>query len=393
MRLNFQRSTICRGIAALAGAGLCALAGLGAPQAQASPAASSPYNWHIAKVFAGQPYSNLIPMTAISANDAWLFGDGASNREVALHYNGTTWTPSYPFGTLPRPWYVSATGSRNIWVTGQNCTSTGLNYVSRYNGSKWATTTFKTASQADGGGFCQAPVVTTGATSGWIFSKSYAATRAMHFTGGKWVPVTIGDFGSVMYVSAVSASDIWLLTATFTTPARMLVVHYDGRKWTSLRLPGAPVPRGEVPYATGIEAVSSANIWISAQLITSNGEVSSSTLSSLVLHWTPTSGFQWVKVPFGDIAWDISYDAGSVWTGAQTTTGTGVGWAFLKWNGKQWARQPLPTQGINGNSISFQLYNVVHIPGTHSFWAEGDASYFSPSNQQEAAAVVFKYGP
>ena len=82
-----------------------------------------------------------------------------------------------------------------------------------------------------------------------------------------------------------------------------------------------------------------------------------------------------------------------MWTGDQTTTGTGVGYDFLKWNGKQWARQPLPTQGINGSDILYQLYNVVHIPGTHSFWAEGDSYYWSPSNQQEAAAAVFKYGP
>jgi hypothetical protein len=376
-----------QGIAAIAGVALCGIAGIIAPQAQASPAASNPYSWHVAKVFAGQPYANLIPMTAISAKDAWLFGDGAHKREVALHWNGSTWTPSYPFGTLPRPWYVSSTGASNVWVTGQACTNSGANYVSRYNGKKWTTTTFKIA----GGAFCQSPVVTTGRTNGWIFSKSAVATKALHFTGKKWVAVTLGKFGAVVAASAVSATDIYLLT--YTQSAKMLVVRYNGRTWKSIPVPAAPAPRGDHPYPDAITTPSRTNVWVATDLVRSApGGGGYEVNASRVLH-LDGSRWSWVKVPGTDNTYNIAYSAGVVWLAGQRPLATGTGWDFLRWNGKTWASVPVPSAGVPGTDVSYQIYSLVHIPGTHSFWAEGDSSYQSPSNQQEAAAVVFKYGP
>jgi hypothetical protein len=382
-----HRSRITQGFAVVAGIALCGISGIMAPQAQASPAAPNPYSWHVAKVFAGQPYSNLVAMTAISAKDAWLLGDGAHGREVALHWNGSTWTPSYPFGALPRPWYVSSTAANNVWVTGQNCTGAGANYVSRYDGSKWTTTTFTIA----GGAFCQSPVVTTGRTNGWIFSKSAVATEALHFTGKKWVPVTLGNFGAVVAASAVSASDIYLLT--YTQSAKMLVVRYNGRVWKSVAVPAAPAPRGDRPYPEAITTPSSRNVWIATDLVhvVSGGggyEVNASRL--LHLHG---SKWSWVKVPGTDNATNIAYSAGVVWVAGQRPIATGTGWDFLSWNGKTWASVPAPSAGVPGTGVSYQIYNLVTIPGTHSFWADGDSAYDSQSNQQDSAAVVFKYGP
>jgi hypothetical protein len=391
MRHSTGSGRTWRGIAALAGAGLCALAGLLAPSAQASPATSSPYTWHIATLFAGQPYANLIPITAISASDAWLFGDGAHSREVALHFNGSTWTPSYPFGTLPRPWFVSSTGASNIWVTGQNCTSSGINYVAMYNGRTWATYHFRLTASPEGGPFCQAPVVTTGPANGWIFSNGPATTEALHFTGKKWVPVTLGNFGAVLAVSAVSASDIYLLT--YTRSLKMLVVHYDGKTWKAVSVPAAPAPKGDHPYPGAITTPSGKNIWISANLVHTNPDGSGSEVNASRLLHFDGSKWSWVTVPGTDNTGDIAYDAGAVWLTGQRPNSTGTGWDFLRWDGKKWTSVPAPSAGVPGTGVSYQLYGLVHIPGTHSFWAEGDANYFSPSNQQEAAAVAFKYGP
>jgi hypothetical protein len=391
MRIAFRRNKAFQGIMALAGAGLCALAGTIAPQAQASPAASNPYTWHVAKVFAGRPYSNLIPMTAINANDAWLFGDGASNREVALHWNGSTWTPSYPFGTLPRPWFTDSTGPDNIWVTGQDCTSSGINYVAMYNGHAWATYHFRLAT-SENGTFCQAPVVTTGPANGWIFSKGGTATKALHFTDDKkWVPVTLGNFGDVIQASAVSASDIYLLT--YTRSLKMLVVHYDGRTWKAVSLPAAPAPKGDHPYPTAITAVSSRNVWIATVLVQTGPDGAGYEVNASRLLHLDGSKWSWVTVPGTDNTYNIAYNAGAVWVAGQRPLGTGTGWDFLRWNGKTWASVPVPSAGVPGTGVSYQIYSLVHIPGTHSFWAEGDSSYWSPSNQQESAAVVFKYGP
>jgi|HubBroStandDraft_1064217.scaffolds.fasta_scaffold18504_6 hypothetical protein len=376
-----------KGIAVISVVGLCALTGIAVPQAQASPAASSPYTWHVAKVFAGQPYSNLIPMTAISAKDAWLFGDGAHRREVALHWNGSTWTPSYPFGRLPRPWYVSTTAADNIWVTGQVCTSAGANYVSRYNGRTWTTTTFKIADET----FCQSPVVTTRPSNGWIFSKSAVATKALHFTGKKWVPVTLGNFGAVLAASAISANDIYLLT--YTQSAKMLVVRYNGRTWKSVPVPAAPAPKGDHPYPDAITTPSSTNVWIATDLVHAAADGGGYEVNASRLLHFDGSRWSWVKVPGTDNTYNIAYSTGAVWVAGQRPLATGTGWDFLRWNGRTWASVPAPSAGVPGTSASYEIYSLVHIPGTRSFWAEGDSSYLSPSNQPEAAAVVFKYGP
>jgi hypothetical protein len=393
MKMAFRRKKTLQGMAALAGAGLCALAGAIAPQAQASPAASSPYNWHVAKVFGGQPYANLLSMTAISAKDAWLFGDGAKGRDVALHFNGSTWTPSYPFGSLPRPQSASATAAGNIWVAG-GCTSSLDNYVARYNGRKWTTDLIKPATARDAT-FCDATVVTTGPASGWLFGRGGAAlnaTKALHFRGGKWVRVTIGNFGTVLAASAVSASDIYLVT--YTPADKMLVVRYNGKTWKAVSVPAAPAPKGAHPYPDEIITPGSGNVWIATDLVQTGSDGGGYQINaSRLLHYDGAK-WTWVTVPGTDNAYNIAYDAGIVWVaGQQSLPGPGTGWDFQSWNGRKWADVAAPSAGIPGTGVSYEIYNLVRIPGTHSFWADGDASYSSPSSQQEQAAVVFKYGP
>lgn len=393
MKLAFRQKKALASIAALAGAGLCALAGTLAPQAQASPAASSPYNWHVAKLFAGQPYANLLTMTAINAKDAWAFGDGAKGREVALHFNGSTWTPSYPFGTLPRPQSASATAASNIWVAG-GCTSSLDNYVARYNGAKWTTNLIKPATARDTT-FCDASVVTTGPTNGWIFGRGGAslnATKAMHFTGGKWVRVTIGNFGMPLVASAVSASDIYVVT--YTPTDKMLVVRYNGKTWKAVPVPAAPAPKGAHPYPNEIITPSSNNVWIATDLVkTDSGGGGEQINASRVLHYNGAQ-WTWLTVPGTDNTYNIAYDAGTVWlAGQQSSNGPGTGWDFLSWNGKKWADVAAPSAGVPGTDVFYEIYSLVSIPGTHSFWADGDADYASPTLQSEQAAVVFKYGP
>jgi hypothetical protein len=366
----------------LTAAVLCALAGVLVPRAQAAP----PPGWRIFTLFSARPYADLLTMTATWASNAWAFGDsaGPGSPPVALRWNGKTWTASRPFGNVTRPFYVSSTGGNNIWVTGQDCTN-GASYVSAWNGSRWHTTMFRNAPFP----FCQAPVVTTGQSNGWIFAKSAVNTQARHFNGKTWRTVTIGKFGAVLAASAVSAGDIWLLTETAAT--KMLVVHYNGRTWTSVRLPAVSLPTGEKPYAADIEAASGANVWAAAELI-KNGQVTSGPETSLLLHWDGRT-WHWITVPFDDIALHVAPDTGSVWVVAQTVVATGTGWDFLRWTpGNHWTRVPAPAAGIPGDSAAYELYTLTHIPHTHSFWASADADYAVGSTAKQSA-VIFKYGP
>lgn len=374
--LGFRRAI------ALTATALCALVGAGVPQAHAA----TPPGWRVFTLFSGKPYADLLTMTSTWKSNAWAFGDsaGPGSPPMALHWNGKTWAASRPFGDVPRPFYSSSTGGNNVWVTGQGCTSSGGAYVSRWNGRRWFTTIFRNVPFE----FCQAPVVTTGQANGWIFAKSEVSTLARHFNGKTWRTVTIGKFGAVMAASAVSAGNIWLLTETASV--KMLLVHYNGRTWTSVRLPGVSLPKGEKPYAAYLDAVSGANVWATADLITGNGGVSGGPETSLLLHWDGKA-LHWIKVPYDDWALNIAFDAGSVWVGAQTMSQTGTGWDFLRWSpGNHWTRVPVP--GISNGGTSYELYSLVHIPGTQSFFASADADY-AVGNTAKAAAVIFKYGP
>lgn len=364
MRWLSPEGRLSRALRPWPGLGLCALAGTIAPRAQASPAASRPFHWHVAKLFGGKPYANLLSMTAINAKDAWLFGDGANGREVALHFNGSRWTPSYPFRSLPRPQSASATAASNISESGDMT-------------------------------FCDATVVTTGPANGWIFGRGGAAlnaTKALHFTRGKWVRVTIGKFGTVLVASAVSASDIYLVT--YTPTDKMLVVRYNGKTWKAVPVPAAPAPKRAHPYPDQIITPSSSNVWIATDLVRTGSDGAGYQINaSRLLHYNGAK-WTWVIVPGTDNTYNIAYDAGAVWVaGQQPLPGPGTGWDFLSWNGKRWADVAVPSAGVPGTGVNYQIYSLVHIPGTHSFWADGDAYYSSPSSQQEQAAVVFKYGP
>jgi hypothetical protein len=369
-----------RGAIALTAAALCTLAGVLVPRAQAAP---SP-GWRVVTLFSAKPYANLLTMTATGPSNAWAFGDsaGSGSPPVALHWNGKTWIASLPFGDVARPLWVSSTGWNNVWVAGEDCVSRPP-YVARWNGRGWTITTFRNLP------LCSGPMLTTGLANGWMFASSGAKTLASHFNGKTWRKVTIGNFGGVSRASAVSASDIWLVTETPT--ARMLVVHYDGRTWRSVPLPGIPAPAGEKPYPLDIDAVSSTNIWATA-VVQRGNVIVRGPVRSLLLHWNGRT-WQWIKVPYQDAAQEIAYDAGSVWVVAQTNVMTGDGWDFLRWSPvSHWTRVPAPTQGIPGTTVSYQLYSLVHIPRTHSFLASGDSAY-AEGFSSKAAAVIFRYGP
>jgi hypothetical protein len=134
--------------------------------------------------------------------------------------------------------------------------------------------------------------------------------------------------------------------------------------------------------------VNSSNIWIASELI-NNGDAG----AALLLHYDGTK-WQWMKDPFtGESVQTIAYDAGGVWLSAIGAPDSATGWDFQHWNGTRWSRVLAPSQGVPGTGVSYELYNLVHIPRTHSFWAGGDASYLATSGTPAQAAVVLKFGP
>ena len=373
-----------RRIIVAVGAAVCALAVSTVPQARAAPRqALPPVRWRVAQAFEGQSYSLLETMTAPARSDAWAFGDGR-NGTLALHWNGKFWTASYPFGdVMPLVWEAASSNPGNVWVTGR-CNP----YVSRWNGRRWTTTTFNKLNA------CISSMVTTGPDNGWLFTDSQASTTALHFNGTTWQTVTLGNFGSVVAASAVSARDIWLLTVT--TSAKILLVHFNGTTWQKAAVPAPSLPKGDGLAPQALTTAGARSVWATVQIITNQDMSPSSPPDSLLLHWNGRA-WTWIPLPGSDEAWPaIAPDgANGAWVvGARVTVGVSIpAYYFLHWTGRGWTAQLAPTQGIPGTKVTtYDVFSLAHIPGTRSVLASGMADYNPPSGPTAAAAVIYSYG-
>jgi hypothetical protein len=374
-----------RRITVVAGAAVCALAACAALQAQAAPQqAQTPAKWRIIRAFEGRNYL-IADMTAPGRSDAWAFGAGPGGKTLALHWNGKTWAASFPFSVLPLPASAVASSSPdNVWVAG------GCNpyEVNRWNGHRWTTTTLSKLKLR----FCLSTAVTTGPDNGWLFTDSELSTTAAHFNGRTWQPVTLGNFGRVVAASAVSATNIWLLT--FTTSAKTLLVHFDGKTWRKAAVPAPSLPKGDVLVPQALTTAGARSVWATVQIWTSQDMMPSSPPDSLLLHWNGQA-WKWIPLPGSTQARPaIAPDGASgAWViGATDTKDVTIpAWYFLHWTGRVWTGQRAPVNGIPGTGVAtIDVLSLAHVPGTRSVLASGLVDYNLPSGTV-GTPVIYGY--
>lgn len=370
-------TSYARRIACVIGSAVCVAAAalpsevaVAAPAAPAAPAAGS--SWHVSALVSLHRFRNLLGLTATGPHDAWAFGDGP-RHPVAVHWNGKTWTGVVLPGANARPEQVSATSRTNVWASGHRCfggppeppgTSA---YVDRWNGSRWATSKFKSAT------FCAGAVVTTGPKDGWLFGSTIPAT-ALHFTGRSWRSIPLGVKGQVVTASGVSASDVWAVTSNAAA------VRWNGSSWRRVRLPNLHLAKGESFLPMASLAVSPADIWLSGVILHKHLPV--------LLNWTG-KGWRRIAVPGRISLNSITADGrGGLWMIGLTTSGT---YDFAHYTHGTVTTQPIPIAGLPGakaGEVTFDIYAIAGIPGTESAWATGDAFYGTHSY-----TVIFKFGP
>jgi hypothetical protein len=341
--------------------------------------------WSRPHVFAGQPIDNLLAVTATGPGDAWALGDGKNARPAAVHWNGKTWSQSYLPGATDRPEQVSETGRANVWAAGGRCDLVSTTaYVSRWNGSKWTTTLFPKAPSCGA-----SAVVTTGPSDGWLFNQSGSPAVALHFTGKMWKNVSLGRVGTVLSASAVSQKNVWAVT--YTLRNQMLVVHWNGHSWRPVPIPAAPVRKGDHTVPIKLVAAGTGSIWVTTVIVRNDTQVPGP-LRSLVLHWNG-AGWHWIKVPFGDQAWQAASDGhGGLWAYAQINSPS-AGFDFVHYSGGKWTRQSAPTAGLPATLGTEDVFSLALIPGTQRLWASGDAFWHPTPTTSASASVIFKYGP
>ena len=191
----------------------------------------------------------------------------------------------------------------------------------------------------------------------------------------------------------MSASDIYLLTYTRSAPedaGRALRRQDVG---SPSRCPPLPLLRA-IPYPDAITTPSSKNVWIATDLVHTGAErLAATEVNASRLLRFDGSKWSWVgRARHGQHLQHRGRRGRGVGPG-QRPIGTGTGWDFLRWNGRAMDLGPGTFSGHPGHRRFLRIYSLIHIPGTRSFWAEGNSYYWSPSNQrEEPAAVVFKYG-
>ena len=265
--------------------------------AAALPAQAATTGWRVNAEFAVRGASSaMFSVDAVSASDAWATGVTLNAKKdtfqpVLRHWTGKNWQPV----TLPSAVAKSWQNSFPIFTQ----------------------------------------VAASSASNVWVFS-SYPGGRYLHLNGKRWglggLPgggTPAGTAVEVTAVSDLSKNNAWAFgakvnLASSTPTAVPYAAHFNGRKWTSQRMPG----KGAV---TAVSVVSSASVWaVVGQPNTALSPVAvQGTITPLVLHWTPTGGWHQAAVqpalPAGaNLASIQTAPGGTIWIGGLVKNGRGT---------------------------------------------------------------------
>jgi hypothetical protein len=343
-----------------------AIAGTTPAQAAGSP------GWRVvAKVAVKNAF--LDDVVALRGGTAWVSGGSATSTPVLYHLTGGKWhlvtrpgPPSSFAGDL------AATSTSNVWTVIANAAA-----VDHWNGHTWKRTSFGSPLT-----LLVNAVTTTGPNDTWVFLylEGPKVEVAVHYNGKSWIggkalPAQVDGDGSHGLASASSRSNVWtwaLKSGKWTT------MHYDGKSWKIVSLPAHLVKAGYFFGPTQILALSSSNVWATADVF--KGKVSGPVV---LLHW---DGHSWRKVtgklPAGTLTGSIARDGhGGLWLGGQSPGGKPF---FAHYLQGTWTTVAQPSDVLG----AIKLSALALIPRTQSMLGVGTAFTGLGTN----GAAIFKYG-
>ena len=305
LRAVLLRAVLLGAVTLAMSGGIAAQATVARTEVTQAAGVAAASGWPVAvSLHYGRPQnaSGYSAIVAPGRSDTWAFGGtnpGGISQPVALQWNGTRWR----FSPLPRGLSgfiddASAPSARDIWAV-----SYSGGYVLHWNGARWSVAKR-----------WRHPDVLTGVTAVnpadvWAFSTTAAGVSGLgtwHFNGRSWARAR-GPGGEIHRASAVSARDIWAVAATRRGG---FVEHYNGRSWRSVHtlrmLTGASLD--------DVMAVSRRDVWLVGNLRARHGEG-----RLVVAHF---DGRRWTKTltPWHADTGRLAPDgSGGVWVTADTT--------------------------------------------------------------------------
>jgi hypothetical protein len=241
----------------------------------------SGWNVHTPPTLAGS--GRLDGVVAFSPTDIWVVGSSAG-RTLIDHYDGASWSivpsPNSSSTSSDRLLSVAATSASNIWAVGDSSDgATNRTLVEHWNGTGWSIV----ASPNFGAGNNTLNAVgAISASAAWAVGTStdtagLPETLTERWDGSNWTVVkspTV-DAGNIantlLSVSALTPSNAWAagyIQNDKTAIVHPLVEHWDGQMWKIVPspdgVPPIPEPYGDINTPSefhAITATSPSNIW------------------------------------------------------------------------------------------------------------------------------------
>src|SRR5439155_10332443 len=168
------------------------------------------------------------------------------------HWDGTQWSLSEPsVGTL---YDLSALSASDIWAVGYpNNGGAARSLITHWDGANWSVVPspnpHPTYNALDG-------VAAIAPDNVWAVGEQ---TGILHWDGTSWTQVfSPGPSVYLRDISALSASDIWVVGNQYALPSYTVVLHWNGVNWSRLSSPNLPVNENVLQ---GVAAVAANDVW------------------------------------------------------------------------------------------------------------------------------------
>ncbi|WP_460363085.1 hypothetical protein [Actinocorallia lasiicapitis] len=192
--------------------------------------------WRVVKQTRISGSEFLVDVAAAGRRAAWAVGwrEGA-DKTVAYHWDGRKWRRTKLPKGVGEFVQLAAAPRAGGWLLGScaqvengHCHKGTKSTILRWTGRAW-----KPVLKS---GLLLNELAVAGGRDVWAFGAGRDRKKALHFDGRRWRTVTVP--GQVVEAAAVSRDDIWAVAGTDHAdqePAPDTVLHYNGKKWRTYR--------------------------------------------------------------------------------------------------------------------------------------------------------------
>jgi hypothetical protein len=219
---------------------------------------------------------NAGPVMITGDKDIWAEGVAYicpppdPNCRTISHWNGSTWT-SYRIAARNVE-SASASSSANVWVVGDVYdgrtwgSTTFRPYVFRWTGSAW-----KRTSLPGGPPDSYPGIVANSAHDVYVAeaSRSHPRACAMHWTGGRWIPLYLPESGGSCggWIAPDYQRGVWFMAPPATSGFGYTFVHWTGRRFITTP---AFVPGSSYDGSAALAAIPHSRfVWLFGNICTS----------------------------------------------------------------------------------------------------------------------------